>query len=311
MKLSMAGSPQWVVFTLMALLGLPLLGFAEDPFTPLGAVPPTKQVAGWTEIAAEPVGVDSSSPAPTSALDSSDCPNKWSFRVIPYAWALGLHGDLTVNNVTAGVDASIGKVLNILANDINFAAIGQVEASNGQWGVIFNGVYADVSPGTQVHNLDFSSHFAMSILDLTATYEFKQVPEALCLPQGSRFEVLAGVRYISLSAGLTVTGVRGDSASRSDTEDWFDPIIGSRLRVPLSDRVTAQVRGDIGGFNIGDASRFTWNIEATTEFRCNERCSLFAGYRWLDIDRVSGSGNRRFGFDMNLNGPLAGIAFGF
>jgi opacity protein-like surface antigen len=177
--------------------------------------------------------------------------------------------------------------------------------------VIFNGIYADVSPGTQVRRLDFASSLRLTILDLALTYELDGVPDRLCLPPGSRFEVLAGVRYNSLSAGLTVTGPRGNSATDQGTEDWLDPIIGCRLRVPLRECLTAQVRGDIGGFDIGDASRFTWNIEATLEYRRSERWSLFAGYRWLDIDYTTRSGNRTFGFDMNLNGPLVGIALDF
>jgi len=137
------------------------------------------------------------------------------------------------------------------------------------------------------------------------------VPDLLGLPCGSQFEMLAGVRYVALSAGLTVTGPRGNSVSASGTEDWFDPIVGCRLRVPLGERLTGQVRGDIGGFDIGEASRFTWNIEALLEIRCTERCSLFGGYRWLDIDQVSGDGRDRFGFDMNLNGPLVGFVLDF
>ena len=75
--------------------------------------------------------------------------------------------------------------------------------------------------------------------------------------------------------------------------------------------MTAQVRGDFGGFDIGDASKFTWNIEAIVEYRCSACCSLMAGWRWLDIDRESASGNRKFGFDINMNGPIMGIVFDF
>lgn len=240
-----------------------------------------------------------------------ECQKPWCFRVIPYMWAPGFHGDLTVRGETASVDVSVGKMLDIFFNDLNFAALGQVEASNGRFGFIFNGVYADVSLGKQIRNLDFSSAFRMAILDAAATYELGGIPDALGLPCGSRFEILAGVRYTSLSSGLTVTGPRGNSATASGTQDWFDPILGTRLRVPLTECLTAQVRGDIGGFNIGDASRFTWNIEAVLEYRLSESFSLLGGYRWLDYDYVSGSGNQRFGWDMNLNGPVVGLALDF
>ena len=226
-------------------------------------------------------------------------------------WVMEQEGDVTVRGVTAPVDVSMGKMLDIFFNELNFAAIGQIEAGNGKFGVLFNGIYADVSPGSEVRRLDFSSRFRLAILDCAFTCALDGVPDRLRLPPSSQFELLAGVRYNSLSAGLTVTGPRGNTATAGGTEDWVDPIIGARLRVPLRPCLTAQVRGDIGGFGIGEASQCTWNIEATLEYRCSPRCSLFAGYRWLDIDYSNGSGSRRFGFDMHLSGPLVGLALDF
>lgn len=250
-------------------------------------------------------------PSAPSEVAWAECRKPWSLRVIPYLWAPAFDGDLTTGVVSGEVDVTVGEILDILWNDINFAALGQIEINNGKCGIIFNGTYVDVSPGREVRNLDFSSRFRLAILDTTVTGELENLPALCRLPEGSRVEVLAGVRYYSLSAGLTVTGPRGNSATASGTEDWQDPIIGARLRVPLRRCLTAQVRGDIGGFDIGEASQFAWNIEAILEYRCSERCSLFAGYRWLDIDYTAGSGNRTFGFDMNLNGPLVGFAFDF
>jgi hypothetical protein len=235
----------------------------------------------------------------------------WRWRVVPYGWVPGMEGDVTVRGVTAPVDVSIGRVLDIFFGDLNAAGIIQLEGSNGRCGFLFNGVYADVSPGRQVRQLDFSSDFRTTILDLAGTLNLEGLPDRLGLPCGSRFELLAGVRYVALSAGLTVTGPRGNSVSASGTEDWFDPIIGCRARVPLFERLTGQLRGDIGGLDIGEAPRFTWNVEAILEYQWTTRCSLFGGYRWLDIDRVTGDGRGRFGFDMNLNGPLLGLAIDF
>jgi hypothetical protein len=275
------------------------------------AATPVWLVIGLATILISPSRGVSQEPVAACPDHTASCCRPWNFRVIPYMWAFGLEGDLTVRRVTAPVDLSIGKMLDIFVNELNFAAIGQIEASNGRVGMIFNGIYADISPGKEVRRLDFSSDFRMSLLDWTATCELPGVAEALPLPCGSRLEALAGVRYYYLSAGITVTGPRGNSATGSGTEEWLDPIIGTRLRVPLCGCLTAQVRGDIGGFDIGDASRFSWNIEAMLEYRCSSRCSLLAGYRWLDVDYERGSGRNQFGFDMNMNGPVIGLTFDF
>lgn len=237
------------------------------------------------------------------------CRRPWSFRVMPYLWSLQADGDLTVRGVTTDLDVSMGTFLNLFVNQINWAALGQIEATNGKVGLLFNGVYADLQPAKQIPRLAFSSDLRLAVLDCDVTYELEGL--SCRLGEGSRFEVLAGVRYYSLSAGITVTGPRGNTASDSGTEDWLDPIVGARMRVPLRPCLTGTLRGDVGGFGIGEASRFSWNIEANLEYRLSQSCSLFAGYRWLDVDYTSGSGNRRFALDANLNGPVLGFAFDF
>lgn len=280
--------------------------------TPIRAQAPTpfalRASAGVEATLEAPASIDSTAPC---FDDAAACSRRWSCRVIPYGWLPQVQGELTVRGVTADVDADLGRVAEIMWNNINFAAMGQIEASNGRFGFIFNGVYSDESPGKRVGNLDFSNELRTAILDFAGTWELPGVAEAVRLPEGSRLEVLAGVRYNLVSSGLTVTGPGGNTATASGTEDWLDPIIGARLRVPLRRCLTAQVRGDVGGFDFGDASRFTWNIEATVEYRLRPHCSLLAGYRWLDINYERDRDNRRFGFDMNLNGPIVGIALDF
>jgi hypothetical protein len=76
----------------------------------------------------------------------------------------------------------------------------------------------------------------------------------------------------------------------AESRGWFDPIVGCRLRVRLRERLTEQVRGDIGGFDIGEASRFTWNVEALLEVRCSTRArSLAATAGLTSTASVTGS----------------------
>jgi hypothetical protein len=248
---------------------------------------------------------------PVSVFETCECQPSCEVRILPYGWLPGVHGDLTVHGVTAPVDVSIGKTWDIFTHDLEFAAIGQVEATCGNWGALANGVYADVSPGARIRNLTFDGDLSLAIIDLAVTYQCDGLGAAICLPQGARIEVLAGVRYNLLSAGITVTGPRGNSATADGTRDWWDPIIGIRVRYPVNECLTLQVRGDVGGFHIGNASHFTWNIEATAEYRTSDRCSIFAGWRWLDIDYTHGSGNREFAYDVLLSGPMLGLAVRF
>ncbi len=289
------------VVAVLLLLQFPRLGTAQEPVAGLPVIQPASQSVSQPNC-------------DLSCAECSDCFRPWTFRVIPYGWLPGFHGDVTVRDTTVPVSVSSGKVLGIFTDHLDMAAIGQVEGSNGTFGFIFNGIYADLGVSKDVNRLNFSSGFSMTILDSTLTYQVNALPELLHMPCGSQFEFLGGARYYSLATDLTVT-FTGPRKVRSVTaegaSDWTDPIIGARLRVPFCQHLTGQVRGDLGGFGIGDASQFTWNIEATLEYQMSQHVSLMAGYRWLDIDRSSQSQDHNFGCNLSLTGPIIGLAIDF
>ena len=91
----------------------------------------------------------------------------------------------------------------------------------------------------------------------------------------------------------------------SDTQAWADPVLGTRLRVSLTDKWFAVVAGDVGGF--GAASDFTWQAYGGNDYQFNERWSLKVGYRALGVDYE----NSGFKFDVVQHGPLIGLGIGF
>jgi hypothetical protein len=232
-------------------------------------------------------------------------------RFIPYFWLTQMHGNVTLRGETSPVDISFGKTWDIVTQTLDFAVVGQLEATYGSVGLLANGIYAQVSPGTQVRRLRFDGDFSQTVLDLAFTYDLADVRGACGLPHGARVELLAGTRYNSLTGIVTLTGPRGRTVTEAGATDWFDPIVGARVRLPLRAPWTLLLRGDVGGFGLGEASDFTWNIEAAVEYRWSERCSLFAGYRWLDIDRSKGTGGDTFRYDMRISGPMMGFAIDF
>jgi len=248
----------------------------------------------------------------TSFLQTCDCSSNWCFKVVPYGWLPSIRGSATSGDVTAPVVVTIGELWNIFTHDLNFGVMGQFEASNGSVGMIFNANFLDVMPGRQVDNLNIKSGIAITLYDFAATYELKCVPQILSLPCGSRFEVLAGARYIAFTTDFTATDPTGASFNRSGTLDWVDPFLGARVRIPFCKSLTGQLRGDMGGFSIGDASsHFTWNVEATLEHQCSERCSVFAGYRWLSFDHGNGGDSSKVGLDLTFSGPMVGLSLKF
>ncbi len=83
------------------------------------------------------------------------------------------------------------------------------------------------------------------------------------------------------------------------------------MMVELSETWTAAVRGDIGGFGIGEASDLTWNVLAGFDYRAWENTSIKFGYRIYDIDYEGGSGAEAIGLDVRIRGPWLAVTMHF
>jgi hypothetical protein len=107
--------------------------------------------------------------------------------------------------------------------------------------------------------------------------------------------------------GVEVPGATlgGLDETFSSSEWWIDPLVGMRIFADLTDRFQLSAAGDIGGFNIGSASQFTWEAQGFMGYRVSDRWTLALGYRAIGIDRPKGSA----AFDGTLHGPVLGAVF--
>jgi hypothetical protein len=118
-------------------------------------------------------------------------------------------------------------------------------------------------------------------------------------------DVVAGARLwyaetkLELSSGL-LTG-----RSAADEEFWADPVIGFRGHVDLGRGLFLAPFADIGGFGVG--SELTWQIGSTVGYQVKDWLSVRVGYRHLKVDYEDGG----FVFDVEMSGPILGVAFRF
>lgn len=260
-----------------------------------------------------PVQAQSATASPPQADCLAPCEQPSTLRVkfTPYFWLTQMHGDLGLRQGTGEVDLSMGKMWDLVTHDLDFAFLGQLEANYGSFGFLANGVYFQLAPGREIRNLDFGARTSQTALDLDFTYDLLGNTTQSCGCPRTRLEVLAGVRYYSLTGDITLTGPRGNDVNVGGARDWTDLVVGTRATVPLSDAWTAQARGDVGGFGINGCSRMSWNVELTAIYHYSDRVDLVAGYRWLDVNYRRGSGADRFVYDMQTDGPLVGLTFKF
>ena len=82
-----------------------------------------------------------------------------------------------------------------------------------------------------------------------------------------------------------------------------------RVILPFNDKTDLTVIGDVGGFGVGsDIAVQAW---PSLGFRLSNSVKAQLGYRVVYADYESGSGLRRFKYDMVTHGPTAGVQFRF
>jgi hypothetical protein len=99
----------------------------------------------------------------------------------------------------------------------------------------------------------------------------------------------------------------GTDVHRSEGSWWIDPIVGLRTTIDLCDRVALTASGNIGGFGISSASKFSWEALVFLNWHFGEQWSLAVGYRGIGFDRSSSA----MAADIVMHGPLIGFIRAF
>jgi len=214
----------------------------------------------------------------------------WSFDVSLYGVAAGMSGDMTVKGIPADVDVGFDKIL----ENLKFGAMGTVRVGYDRWSLSTDLIYMDLEASKGTASASAQQWLVQPMLGYR-----------LC----SYFELTAGTRYNNLDASLEAIGPLGYSRSVSDAVEWWDPVIGGRVRVPLFKKLSLEVMGDVGGFDVG--SDLTWQAQPLLNWRFTQWGSLQAGYRWLYSDYSQGSGAGQFRYSILTQGPQLGFTVHF
>jgi hypothetical protein len=216
--------------------------------------------------------------------------NKWTFDVTLYGLAAGMSGDIGIGPINADVNAGFDKVW----DNLDFGAMGKVRLGYDRWALTTDVIYMGLSASKN----GVSAELDQWMIEPTVSYQLCKYCEAL-----------AGVRYNNLSGEIRGPGILPTPRIPTGTQDWWDPIVGANLRLPLGKGFSFNLRGDIGGFGVG--SDLTWQVFPFFGWQFARWGSLQAGYRWVYMDYETGSGASRFKYDMLIQGPQLGVTFHF
>jgi opacity protein-like surface antigen len=201
------------------------------------------------------------------------------------AWKdrLGFTFDGQYTRVKLTGDASIGPI--------------QIEATNGN--IIT----------TETARFDLEYVTEMATFDLATSYHFGNDTRNQASDQSpnGQFPLFFAEPYAGIRIGYIGQEAKIDPGSDLDADAvYLDPILGARLGLQVSDKVTFGVRGDVGGFGVG--TNLTWFLVAGLDWHFAQSTSLRFAYRIYDMDFNTENDNGR---DFDLEYQEQGIWLGF
>jgi hypothetical protein len=256
---------------------LSFVNFASDRYA-IADQPP--------DAAAEPA------PAPRAAND------EWHFTLAPYLWAMSMRVEAGDGSASSTSEACFLDLL----NSLDGAAQLRFEGIKDRWGFFLDGTYLTLSDDAnvrtdrfRVRGIDVDMHITEAWLDFGGMYRFGD--------PGFVFDLMLGGRYAYVATEISV----GPFDVVDSSSDFLAPLIGGRLEFDLSDRWMMSVKGEVGGFGVGDAADLTWGATGLFGYRASESMTLGFGYRIYAIDLKDDGVD----LDLQLHGPIVGAAFSF
>lgn len=233
-------------------------------------------------------------------------PAVWKYELTPYLWAAGLDGSVRVDDrPSAGlaVEQSFSDILKVL----DFGFMGAFEATNGDYGVLFDGVYlrvadeGDISGPLGFTSLSGEAKLTQQVYAVAGSYRVLDAEDVVDLVGGLRYN---SVKWdVRISASVPVLPAPDRRFTRS--ESWVDPYAGARILKPLDERWALVGYADIGGLGMG--SDLSWQAIVGANYAFRPDMSTKFGYRYISTDYDDDG----FTYDVASAGLYLGVGIGW
>lgn len=238
---------------------------------------------------------------PKSAVPAED---QWQFRTDPLMWFAAIHGDATVFGRQANVNVSFDQIWNHLDGP---PLMLYLEARQNKYGFFAQPMYMKLRADANAGPLTGGTTINLWIVEAAGFYQFVKWGEERPLT----IDGYAGVRYWNLYNNLNLHTAGGIPVfSRSHTIILTDPIVGLRTSKYLTDKLSLNLSGNVGGFQASSStSTFSWETTGTVGYDFTKRFSVYTGYNALAIEKHEGNGVDRQGANLVLSGVLLVLDF--
>lgn len=240
----------------------------------------------------------------------------WGFTVTPYALLAAQSTDVGGEKIRQ----SFGDLSSMTNTGFQIIASARYKRFVFSFDGTFASLGSDVSSSGSLVSTDISLTIKQRILDLKLTYMVYDNFEinGSDVIKGWSIEVGGGGKYWSNDVGLNykITLYKpfqeNEIIEGSDTipQEWWDLMVGLKTKFVLSDKFMLGVSFNVGGFGIGNSSKFAYDFTYVNNFRVLDWMSVNAGFRNFNYKRSDDQGTEdELTTKVNVLGPFLGVSF--
>lgn len=226
---------------------------------------------------------------------AEDSAGDWRQKAFIYGMGAAIDGDAQIGNLRVPVDVSMSDLFDAL----KFGAMAAYRVENDEWSFTGDVTYMNLGWSGQTQQGRASSGLDVEQLTLMGTVGRRISPH---------LEALVSLAYFDLSTDLRLRVLEQRTEASRDAS-WVDPLIGLNYVVPVGDKWTYTLRGDVGGFGVG--ADLTWHLITSFRRQNTDRFGWYVGYRVIAFDYEDGSGRNYQHYDLTQQGPGIGVMIGF
>ncbi|HTT24326.1 MAG TPA: amidohydrolase family protein [Candidatus Sulfotelmatobacter sp.] len=219
-------------------------------------------------------------PTNAATMPAGTSTSAWRIDSTTYLWLQGVHGTVGVLGHEIGFKASPEDLMTRAKPGIQQLLIAQ----HGRLSITGDILWTPI----EVKSSNSLLNPAPAMLSKADYRPVTFTPEAgYRVLDNRRIQIdgLTGLRYWHMGADFTLAPIAG-GGSLSKPMNWVDPLVGARLKFPISRKLTAAIQGDAGGWGVG--SQLDYQMLGALSYRIKPRWALHAGWRYMYTDYSNG-----------------------
>lgn len=242
-------------------------------------------------------------------FDDSKTAKDWGFTITPYGLLAAQSTDVggekirqSFSDLSSMTNAGFQAIASLrykrlaLSWDGTFATLGAEEVQGP--------LNVEVEIVQRIH--DFKLNYLV--------YDNFEISEGNVL-DGWSLEFSAGGKYwkneVDVNYTLIVNGTPILEDGFVELQEWWDLMLGLKSRFVVSPKFLLSVAYNVGGFGIGDASKFSHDFTYVNSFKVHRHLLVNAGFRGFRYRRVEGEGEEELETVVSVLGPMLGVSAAF